>query len=55
LIKALIGSIQSPAKNISFAALFVSKDHIQSAAKFITELFRYLPSLLAKQNVSYFT
>ncbi|KAI6183743.1 HECT-type E3 ubiquitin transferase [Aphelenchoides bicaudatus] len=48
--KALVESIQSPVKNVSFAALFLSVQHIQLATKFITDVFRFLPPKLAKQN-----
>jgi hypothetical protein len=52
LLKALVESIQSPVKNVSFAALFLSVQHIQAATKFITDSFRIIPPILAKQIVS---
>lgn len=54
LTKALLESIQSPVKNVSFAALFLSVQHIQRSTKFITDLFRFLPPLLASQNVAFY-
>lgn len=53
LLKALVESIQSSVKNVSFAALFLSVQHIQTATKLITGLFRLLPPNLAKQKVTF--
>ncbi|KAI6172338.1 HECT-type E3 ubiquitin transferase [Aphelenchoides besseyi] len=47
LVRSLLRSIESPSTATSFAALFLSAQHIQKATSFITDLFRYLPAQLA--------
>ncbi|KAI6228455.1 HECT-type E3 ubiquitin transferase [Aphelenchoides besseyi] len=47
LIKTLLRSIESPSTATSFAALFLSAQHIQTTTRFITDLFRFLPAQLA--------